>query len=72
MMSLGHLADIDTNITVTLFPLSRSLAFILHRSVRDFDERLTIFFTHSCDISLLSSIFTTCRRLSQLLLVNDT
>jgi hypothetical protein len=43
-MSLGHLADIDTNITTTLFPLSRSLAFILHRSVRDFDERLTIVF----------------------------
>lgn len=48
-MSLGLLADIDFNITATLFSLSRSLAFILHRCVRDFDERLMISFTHSCD-----------------------
>ena len=55
-MSLGLLADIDTNITVTLFLLSTSLAFILHRSVRDFDERHD-FFTHSCDILFYRLLF---------------
>lgn len=67
----GTLADIDFNFT-TLFPLSISFAFILHRCVWDFHESLMIllciavtffpfFFSHRVSFC--------CRKLSKLLLM---